>query len=100
MSNCADRETAIKPILRKSEYPTLYNSPKLGYLNSLYCPICNRHLGSFYDADNLPNRPDGYRVNISKEWNYCSRCGQRIDFSDFQHERDPEEMTSGEVWLE
>ncbi|MBR1904884.1 MAG: hypothetical protein IJ819_00275 [Clostridiales bacterium] len=83
------KEEALKPIVRKGKYPTKDASiPHLGYLNSLYCPVCGKLFTSFYDADNLPNRSDGYRFNISKEWNYCSRCGQRIDFSDYQHERD------------
>ena len=94
-----NKEKAIKPILRKSKYPTLCDTPVLGYLNSLYCPICNRHLCSFYDADNLPNRTDGYRFNISKEWNYCAKCGQRIDFSDYQHEKQ-KQLTDDEVWLD
>ena len=80
------REEALKPKLIKGKLPTLTGNPPLGYLNSLYCPSCGRLFTSFYDADNLPNREDGYRFNISRDWNYCIKCGQLIDFSEYRHE--------------
>lgn len=88
MVNQMDKEEALKPIIKRGKRPTISVSvPPLGYLNSLYCPVCGKFFTSFYDADNLPNRSDGYRFSISKDWNYCLKCGQRIDFSDYQHER-------------
>jgi C4-type Zn-finger protein len=73
---------ALKPKLEKGKLPTVTGRPRLGYLNSLYCPVCGKHLTSFYDGDNLPNRED--RFYISEEWNYCSKCGQKIDFSEYR----------------
>lgn len=75
---------ALKPKCVKGEYPTLTGNPQLGYLNSYYCPVCGKHLFSCYDADVLPEREDGYHFYISPDWNYCRKCGTRLDLAEWK----------------
>lgn len=75
-----------KPLRKRSEKPTLTGTPPLGYLNSILCPVCKKHLFSFYDADVLPNRKDGFCFSISEDWNYCSKCGTPLDLSEWKRE--------------
>ena len=42
---------ARKPKRMRSNKPTLSGNPPLMYLNSFFCPVCGRHLFSFYDGD-------------------------------------------------
>lgn len=78
------KKKAWKPRREKSKYPTLTGKPPLGYLNTYYCPICGKHLFSYYDADAIPNRQDGYKFAISNDLNYCSKCGVLLDLDEWK----------------
>ena len=86
---------AKKPKHQKSEYPTLPG--KLGYLNSYYCPVCGKHLFSAYDKDLRKDREDGYYFRVSRDFNYCSKCGTLLDLDEWKREEEPaaagEELT-------
>ena len=73
----SEKEIKMKPRVGKSKYPTLTGNPQLGYLNECHCPRCGRLLFAYYDTD------IGRGWAISKEWNYCSQCGQRLDLDDY-----------------
>lgn len=78
------RKKAWKPKHKRSDAPTIAGQPRLGYLHSYSCPVCGKHLFSYYDADILPGRKDGYHFRISEDWNYCSKCGTLLDLSDWK----------------
>lgn len=84
-----------KPKAQKSEYPTLPG--QLGYLNSYYCPVCGKHLFSAYDKDLRKDREDGYYFHVSRDFNYCSKCGTLLDLDEWKREEEPaaagEELT-------
>lgn len=80
------KQKAKFPIRKRSEHPTLTGTPPLGYLNSCYCPVCRMHLFSYYDADVLESRGDGYSFSISGDWNYCSKCGTLLELSRWKRE--------------
>lgn len=88
------KKQAKRPKIVKSKNKTLTGTPQLGYLNSVHCPVCNKHLFSFYDADVLPNREDGFQFSISEDWNYCSKCGAPLDLSEWKHETSKKKMLS------
>lgn len=90
---------ARKPKYQKSEYPTLTGTPQLGYLNSYYCPVCGRHLFSLYDADRRKDREDGYYFYISRDFNYCSKCGTLLDLEEWKRKETPED-NGEEIMLE
>lgn len=69
-------EKARKPKCLKSNKPTLAGNPPLMFLNSFFCPVCGKHLFSYYDGD--LKRKD-YKFRISQDWNYCSKCGTLLD---------------------
>lgn len=69
-------EKARKPKCMKSNKPTLAGNPPLMLLNSFFCPVCGKHLFSYYDGD--LKRKD-YKFRISQDWNYCSKCGTLLD---------------------
>lgn len=71
-----------RPIIKKSDLPTLVDN--LGYLNSVYCPRCGKHLFSYYDKQVQPNRPDGYKFKIRHKCNFCSECGLRLDLDEWK----------------
>lgn len=77
---------AKKPKHRKSERPTLTGTPPLGYLNYFICPMCGKHLFSYYDGD--LKRPH-FKFKLSKDWNYCSKCGQLLDLSEWKDKEEP-----------
>lgn len=72
----------IKPLIKKSKYPTLVNN--LGFLNSLYCPRCGKHLFSYYDKDRKPEQNGGYIFTISNDVNFCSKCGLYINLEEYK----------------
>lgn len=72
---------ARKPKRMRSNKPTLSGNPPLMYLNSFFCPVCGRHLFSFYDGD--LKRKD-YKFQIAPDWNYCSKCGTRLDLDEWK----------------
>lgn len=78
-----------KPIIKKSKYPTI--TENLGYLNSVYCPKCGKHLFSYYDKDIEPNRADGYIFRIFHKWNFCSECGLWLDLDRWKDMNDTSE---------
>lgn len=80
------KRKAWKPKIRKSDRPTLTGTPPLGYLISHYCPICGKHLFSFYEGD--LKRTD-YKFRVSRDWNYCSKCGTLLDLDEWK-EPEPE----------
>lgn len=84
-----------KPKAQESEYPTLPG--QLGYLNSYYCPVCGKHLFSAYDKDLRKDREDGYYFHVSRDFNYCSKCGTLLDLDEWKREEEPaaagEELT-------
>ena len=67
------KNNRTRPIVKKGDRPTLVEN--LGYLNSVYCPKCGKHLFSYYDKEIIPDRNDGYIFRIWHKWNYCSECG-------------------------
>ena len=71
-----NRDERRKPIVQKGETPTLVGN--LGYLNSVICPNCGKHLTAYYDAD--LNRT----WYIADDWNYCGRCGQHLDLDEYK----------------
>ena len=71
-----------KPILKKSEYPTRVNN--LGFLNSLYCPRCGKHLFSYYDKDRKPEQNCGYIFVIANDVNYCAKCGLFLNLDEYK----------------
>lgn len=79
----------VDPIVQKSKYPTLVEN--LGYLNSVYCPMCGKHLFSYYDKDFLPGRPDGYRFKIWHKWSFCSECGLHLNLDKWKDPNDTAE---------
>lgn len=88
-----------KPKHKKSEYPTLTGKPQLGYLNAYYCPVCGKHLFSAYDADLRKDREDGYYFYISRDLNYCSKCGTLLDLEEWKRKEEPPD-TGEELVLE
>lgn len=74
-----------KPILQRSEYPTLPGG--LGCLNSWYCPVCGKLLFSAYDKDlqRELNR-DGFCFRVPNDFNYCSKCGTFLDLDEWEKE--------------
>lgn len=72
---------ARKPKRMRSNKPTLSGNPPLMYLNSFFCPVCGKHLFSFYDGD--LKRKD-YKFQITPDWNYCSKCGTRLDLDEWK----------------
>lgn len=76
-----------KPKHKKSEYPTLPG--QLGYLNSYYCPVCGKHLFSAYDKDMRKDWEDGYYFYISRDFNYCSKCGTLLDLEEWKRKEEP-----------
>lgn len=71
-----------KPIKKKSKYPTLVNN--LGFLNSLYCPRCGKHLFSYYDKELKPEENFGYHFVISSDVNFCSKCGLYLNLEEYK----------------
>lgn len=71
-----------KPIKKKSEYPTRVNN--LGFLNSLYCPRCGKHLFSYYDKDRKPEENGGYICIIANDVNFCSKCGLFLNLDEYK----------------
>ena len=72
-----------KPLIKKSEFPTLVNN--LGFLNSLYCPRCGKHLFSYYDKELKPEQnADGYIFKISNDVNFCSKCGLFLNLEKYK----------------
>lgn len=58
------------------EIPKTHN---LGKLLQYRCPSCNKLLFSRYETDTVEN---GFSLN--KDFNYCSKCGQKIDLDEFK----------------
>lgn len=78
---------AKKPKHNRSQRPTLTGEPPLGYLNYFTCPVCGKHLFSYYDGD---LKRALYVFEISAEWNYCSKCGTLLDLDEWKNKPDQE----------
>lgn len=87
---------ARRPKHHRSERPTLTGVPQLGYLNFFTCPVCGKHLFSYYDGD---TKREDYKFRISSDWNYCSKCGTLLDldeWKDMENRTDEDEI----IWEE
>ena len=49
---------------------------RYGKLISFHCERCDKHLASLYETDFASG-------GISKDWRYCSYCGQVLDFGKY-----------------
>ena len=92
-----ERDRALQPIIVDSER----EAAGYGYHHWAYCPACgNGPLFAYYDIDlrrfdsGESNYPDGCMV--SRDYNFCSKCGQRLDFGRFQRDEDEQEMVFDE----
>lgn len=89
-----------KPKCQKSEYPTLTGTPQLGHLNAYYCPVCGKHLFSVYDAELRKDREDGYYFYVSRDFNYCSKCGTLLDLDEWKRKEEPKQEAGEELQFE
>ena len=55
----------------------------------VYCPVCGKHLFSAYDKDMRKDREDGYYFYISRDFNYCSKCGTLLDLEEWKRKEEP-----------
>lgn len=76
-----------RPIVKKGKHPTKVNN--LGYLNSVYCPKCGKHLFSYYDKEIQSD--SGYTFRVWHKLNYCSECGLFLDLDAWKDLNDTSE---------
>ena len=67
------------------EIPATHN---YGRLTTFYCVKCGKRLCACYETD--PLRGGG----ISRDWHFCSKCGNSLDFGEYyHHETSNDEVT-------
>lgn len=79
-----DKQIPVSPRIETTkEVPRTHTYGRLLYF---YCPRCGKYLVGIYETD--PERGGGIHPNL----NGCSRCLQAIDFSQWKHKSDEDEL--------
>ena len=79
-----DKQIPVRPRIETTkEVPHTHNYGRLLYF---YCPRCGKFLLGIYETD--PQRGGGIHPNL----NGCSGCLQAIDFTEWKHKSDEDEL--------
>lgn len=79
-----EKQIPVRPRIETTkEVPITHNMGRMLYF---YCPRCGKFVCGIYETD--PQRGGGIHENM----NGCHRCLQAIDFSEWKHKANEEEL--------